>query len=167
VECEVSAPTADPILLRILSALCVPLRMITQANGFYYDVAGVDIEPEAFNNQDSYPLIVVEEESGEISDSSESGYQDEAIVAFHGFLKTSNAATAYAEAHRFAADMKRIAKSITRTTFDDGAGGSLVRNWSINQKHEIVKSDLAEGFLEVIVRVSLDYRDFSPPVPGI
>lgn len=162
-----TAPTVDPILLRILAALCVPLRLITQANGFYNDVAGVGAEPFAFNEQDSYPQIVVHEESGEISDSSESGYQDDVIIALHGYLKTSSASTAYAEAQRFSADIKRLAKSITAKTFDDGAGGSLVRNWSINQKHEIVESELSEGLLEVIVRVALDYRDFSPPVPGI
>jgi len=161
------APTADPILLRILLALCVPLRLITQANGFYNDVAGVDIEPFAFNDQDAFPVIVVEEESGEITETFEGGYQDRAVVAFHGFLKIVNVAVAYVEAHRFAADMKRIAKSITVKTFDDGNGGSLVGEWSISEKHEIVPSDLGEGFLEVIVRVALDYRDFSPPVPGI
>jgi|SRR6185369_7671297 len=162
-----TAPTVDPILLRILTALCVPLRLITQANGFYHDVANVGIEPFAFNAQDPFQQIVVHEESGEIVDSTEDGFQDENVVAFHGYMKIASMASAYAEAHRFAADMKRIAKSITRTTFDDGNGGSLVRSWSINQKHEIVPSELGEGFLEVIVRVALDYRDFSPPVPGI
>jgi hypothetical protein len=82
-------------------------------------------------------------------------------------MKIAQIKTAYVEAHRFAADMKRIAKSITPATFNDDAGGCLIGEWSISQKHEIVPSELGEGFLEVIVRVALDYRDFSPPVPGI
>lgn len=162
-----TAPAADPILLRILTALCVPLRLITQANGFYHDVANVGIEPFAFNAQDPYQQIVVHEESGEIVDAVEDGFVDSVVVAFHGYMKIAAVETAYVEAHRFAADMKRIAKSITPKTFDDGTGRSLVGEWSISQKHEIVPSELGEGFLEVIVRVSLDYRDFSPPVPGI
>ncbi len=162
-----TAPTVDPIILQILNAVCVPLRGITQANGFYTDVAGVGIEPLAFNTQDPFPQIVVHEESGQISDSNATGYQDDALIAIHGFLKTTSAVTAYAEAHRFSSDIKRIARSITAQTFRNAEGKSIVRTWSINEKHEIVPSELGEGFLEVIVRAACDYRDFSPPVPGI
>lgn len=162
-----TAPTSDPILSRILTALCVPLRLITQDNGFYNTVAAVDVEPLALNESDSFPQILVEDESGEITDSTESGFQDSVVIAMHGYLKIADTSTARRDARRLSADIKRIAKSITPTTFDNGAGGSLVRSWSINEKHEIVPSALGEGFLEVIVRASCDYRDFSPPVPGI
>jgi hypothetical protein len=170
-----TAPTADPIILQVMTALCVALGKISQANGFYNNVAGVGIEPLAFNGQDTFPQIVVQEESGEISDSTPSGYQDSAVLAVHGFVPTT-AATAYATALKLRDDITRVLRSITPTTFQQTNtaptgyvpnGKQLVAKWSVDEKREVIDSELAEGFLEVVVRASVDYRDFSPPFQGI
>lgn len=169
------APTDDPIILQIMNALCAALRKISQTNGFYNDVAGVGIEPLAFNKQDSYPQIVVQEESGEIADSTPAGYQGGAVLAAIGFVPITPG-SGYATALKLRDDMTRVMRSITKETFKGPNtapvgyvpnGKQIVREWSIDEKREIVNSELAEGFLEVIVRAAVDYRDFSPPVSGI
>lgn len=171
-----SAPTADPIIVQILNAIASALlNTITTDNGFYSDIAGAGIEPLAFNQQDTYPQLVVHEQSSSISDSNEDGYQDSVVVEVHGFLE-SGSATAYASAFKLRDDITRVLRSITAETFKLGAAPaigylnanrSLVSKWSVNEQRSVVESELAAGFVEVIVRASFDYRDFSRPVPGI
>ncbi len=55
-----TAPTIDPKPLRIMDALCVSLRTILQANGYYNDVVGVGIEPLDFDITTTYPQIVLQ-----------------------------------------------------------------------------------------------------------
>jgi len=169
------APAADPIILQILNAVCAALRVISQANNFYNNVAGVGIEPIAFDTNDSYPQIVVQEESGEVTDQAPGGIQDASVIAAHGYVQITPG-SGYATALKLRDDITRVFRSITKETFKTANtspagyvnnGKQLVREWSVIQKREIVESDIAEGFLEVIVRAACDYRDFSPPVTGI
>ena len=171
-----TAPTVNPIIVQIMLALCAKLTLITQDNGFYNTVAGAGIEPYAFDSAATFPQITVEEESAETTDSNPRGTQDAHVLAVHGFVKVE-AATAYLTAHKLRADIKRLLASISRDTFKaEGQpvqpgyvdpNKQLVREWSVDDKYEIVPSDLGEGFLEVICRATVTYRDFSPPFPGI
>ena len=171
-----TAPTANPIIVQIMLAVCAKLALITQENGFYNDVIAAGIEPYAFNAQDSFPQITVEEESAATTDSNPRGTQDEHVLAVHGFLQV-DPATAYLNGHRLRDDIKRVLRSISCETFKaEGQpvlpgyvdpNKQLVREWSVDDKFEIVPSDLGEGFLEVICRATVSYRDFSPPFPGI
>ena len=170
------APTDDPIISQIMLKLCAALATISQANGFYNDLGGAPgIEPLAFNQGDTYPQIVVQEESGDISDSNTSGFQDTAVLAAIGFVQI-DPASGYATAFKLRADMIRVMRSITLATFKQpssdptgyvSTGKQLVSNWNIDAKREIVPSEISEGFLEVIVRATVTYRDFSPPAMGI
>jgi hypothetical protein len=168
-------PTDDPIILQIMTMVCTALGKISQANGFYNNVAGIGIEPLAFNQGDSYPQIVVHEESGRISDSTPNGYQDSAVLAVHGFIPV-DATNAYVTALKLRDDITRVVRSITPKTFQAGpppatgyinSGKQLVMTWTIDQQREVIDSEIAEGFLEVVVRAAVDYRDFSPPFSGI
>jgi len=170
-----SAPATDPILLQIMTAFAAALAQISIANGFYNDVTGAGVEPLAFNDQDTYPQIVVQLESSDITDSKNSGYQDTSVLAAHGFLQI-DAGTAYATALKLLDDMTRVARSITSKTFRIGtapapgylnANPSMVETWDIQLGREVVPSEVSEGFLEVIVRARITYRDFSPPLAGI
>lgn len=170
-----TAPTVEPIVLRIMRAYADKLGQISRANGFYNDVAGSGVEPLAFDDGDSYPQIVVELESSQISDSKESSYQDSVVLAARGFVPVQTG-SGYATALTLLDDMTRITRSITRKTFQLGdapaagyenANPSLVTKWDIGQHREIVPSDVAQGFLEVIVRVACEYRDFSAPMSGV
>jgi len=171
----VSAPTADPILLQIMTAFAAALAKISLANGFYNDVIAAGVEPLAFNEQDSYPQIVVQIESSTLSDSKASACQDTAVLTAHGFLAVAPG-SAYSTACKLLDDMTRVVRSITPKTFRVGpepdlgyvnGNPSLVEKWDFELGREIVPSEIAEGFLEVIVRASVTYRDFSPPLVGI
>lgn len=171
-----TAPTVEPIVLRIMRAYASALALISTADGFYNDVAGAGIEPLAFGASDSYPQIVVQLETSAISDSkAPAAYQDSIVIAAHGFVQI-DAASSYATAMKLLDDMTRVTRSITRKTFQLGtapadgyenSNPSLVSKWDIGQHREIVPSDIAQGFLEVIVRVACDYRDFSAPMSGV
>lgn len=171
-----SSPTIEPIILRIMRAYAAALVQISPDNGFYNTVAGAGVEPLAFDAGDSYPQIVVQLESSNITDNkAAAGYQDSVVLAAHGFVQTDSASS-YATAMTLLDDMTRVTRSITRKTFALGtppAAGyensnpSLVTKWDIQQHREIVASDIAQGFLEVIVRVACEYRDFSAPMSGV
>lgn len=171
-----TAPTVEPIVLRIMRAYADKLGQISQANGFYNDVAGSDVEPLTFDDGDIYPQIVVQLEVSDISDSkAPAAYQDSVVLSAHGFVPVQTG-SGYATALSLMDDMTRITRSITRKTFQLGdapaagyenANPSLVTKWDIGQHREIVPSDVAQGFLEVIVRVACEYRDFSAPMSGV
>lgn len=173
------SPDIDPRIVQIMDALCAKFLLIKQDNAFYNDVAGAGIEPLSFNENDSYPQIVVRLNLSDITDSNERGYQDDTILESHGFLPiTAVSVNGYRSALKLLDDMTRLVRSITPETFKAvgdpppetgyvNPAKQLVTSWSVNQKREIVESEIAEGFLEVIVRVAVGYRDFSPPAPGI
>lgn len=171
-----TAPTVEPIVLRIMRAYAAALAQISIDNGFYNDIAGAGVEPLAFDDGDAYPQIVVQLETSAISDSkAPAAYQDSIVIAAHGFVQI-DAASSYATAMKLLDDMTRVTRSITRKTFQLGdvpatgyenSNPSLVSKWDIGQHREIVPSDVAQGFLEVIVRAACDYRDFSAPMPGV
>lgn len=171
-----TAPAIDPIVLRIMRAYADILGQISQASGFYNNVAGSGVEPLTFDDGDSYPQIVVELESSQISDSkAPASYQDSIVIAARGFVPVQTG-SGYATALTLLDDMTRVTRSITRKTFQLGdvpatgyenSNPSLVSKWDIGQHREIVPSDVAQGFLEVIVRAACDYRDFSAPMPGV
>jgi hypothetical protein len=171
----VSSPTVEPIALRIMRAYAAVLAQISPDNGFYNTVAGAGVEPLAFDAGDSYPQIVVQLESSNITDNKAAAVQDSVVLAAHGFVQTDSASS-YATAMTLLDDMTRVTRSITRKTFALGtppAAGyensnpSLVTKWDIEQHREIVASDIAQGFFEVIVRVACEYRDFSAPMSGV
>lgn len=171
-----SSPSVDPIILRIMRAYAAALAMINTGAGFYNDVADAGVEPLAFDQGDSYPQIVVQIESSTLSDSkAPAAYQDSVVLSAHGFVPV-DASSGYATAIKLLDDMTRVTRSITRNTFKLGtapdagyenSNPSLVSKWDIGQHREIVASDVAQGFLEVIVRVACDYRDFSAPMSGV
>lgn len=169
--------SANPIIVQIMDRLCVAFGVITLDNGFYNDLVGVGIEPLAFGPQDLFPQIIVHEESGQVVDSRANGFQDSSLLDAIGFVK-SGVTDAYRTAYKLRDDMTRVMRSITAETFKAATEAlpepgyvkdtkQLVTSWSIEQQREIVQSEIAEGFLEVHVRASVVYRDFSPPVPGI
>lgn len=162
-----SSPTTQPIIVQILDNIADALASsINPANGFYTTVAGAGIEPLAFNEQDTYPRIVVQEESSDISDSNARSYQDSVVIAVHGFVRV-DAQSSYRSALQLRADITRVLQGITKLTLSDANGNALTRGLALTGHREVVPSDVAQGFLEVIVRVACDYRNTSPPVSGI
>lgn len=169
-----SAPTTDPILLQIMLAFAAALAQISPANGFYNTVEAADVEPH-YDRLNDGVIIHVKLETSDITDSKKHAYQDTALLAAHGFVAI-DAASSRATAIKLLDDMLRISRSITSKTFQIGAPApagyvnanpSIVESWDFEQKREIVESEIADGFLEVIVRVLVTYRDFNPPLAGI
>jgi hypothetical protein len=164
----VTAPTFDPIVVQILKKFCTVLASISQANGYYNDVADAGIEPLAFDDGDQYPRIVVEEEESNIDESNATSYQDVLSLAVRGFMVAPSSGVVDA-AHRLRDDITRSIQTARRSQFVNTMGDQLVNNWALSGKREILSADEApaDGFVEVVVRVSCDYKQFFRPAAGI
>jgi hypothetical protein len=167
-----SAPDFDPIDLQIIKLLAAAMGQITQANGYYFDVAGAGIEPLQFGAGDQYPQIVVHEETSSISDNTVAGYQDEKVYALIGYIQAGRGNNAITNAHWLRDDIIARAAQLRPADFMGTVAGGVQRQLvrSINLvagAREIAATDETKDFLQVIgARVSLDYRRFFPRPQG-
>jgi hypothetical protein len=168
-----SSPTSDPRIVLILSKMAQAfIDNLYPDNGFYTSLDNAYPEPVALNPPEvqvraEHAVVMLEEEFDEINGANSTMFQATAVVAAHGYIRTSTAASPYTIAFRFREDITRMLRSIGAATLKDDAGKPLIRSIALTGRREIVPSDLAEGYLEVVVRVAVDYRDSSSPVPGI
>lgn len=162
-----TAPVADPIIVQILDAVAGALAKISQARGFYNDVAKAGIEPIALNAQSQYPQIAVREAGDKVDDSNGKGaVARSATIEAYGVAKVGTT-NAMRDAHKLRNDMERVMRSISVTTFS-AAGVDAVNKWGVLDEAAIDDLDsIAEGYVAVTVKVPVEYRDFSPPVQGI
>jgi hypothetical protein len=139
-------------------------------NGFFNLVnsASIDqIQVLTEGEQLEKVIVVIEEEFDEITESNSTTIAVTANLAVHGHINTANEPSPKLAAARLRQDLTRLLKSVSKETLTDDAGKVLCRGIALTGRREILPSDIAEGYTEVIVRVAIDYRDSSPPVPGI
>jgi hypothetical protein len=165
----VPSPSADPIILQILQKLAeASATTINNDNGFYTNIRKASIEPISLVDEGEKDLfaIVFREETNDVTDTRRVMAQHEAVIAAHAFVLVDTA-DAYANAHRLRKDVERFLFSVTSITLSDANGKSLVRKIAFAGRTEIVPSEVAQGYLESVVRAAIEYRDTTPPVPGI
>lgn len=160
-----TAPTADPRCMQIMQKLAVVLGGISQANGFYTDVAGAGIEPLSFDGTDVYPRIVVHEETSTIGDQKSQGYQDDLILEIVGYGKFA-AGEMMARALRLRDDITKALQCIRARDFLDAHGDQLVNECALAGERAIKNSDQTAGVLEITVHWSCSYRQFFPRPKG-
>lgn len=169
------SPNADPVIVAIMTKLAqVMVDQIYPDNGFFFQVDKASIDAISLNDpstsgQREDAVVMIEEEFDQIEGSNANTIAATATLAVHGHIRTA----AFPElgptliAARFRQDITRVLRSVSKVTLSDVAGNALCRSFAVTDRREIKASDIAEGYAEVIVRVAIEYRDSSPPVPGI
>lgn len=156
-----TAPSAPPIVTQILDALATLLSGISQAAGYYTDVHDAGIEPLAFDSNDSYPQIVVHEESATIADTNARAFAEDLVIAVHGFIPFDTG-TVIDTGLKLRDDITRCLQNVKSSDLIGANGAQLVNSIGLAGVREVKNSDEHSDFLEVIVRVQCNYRVFYP-----
>lgn len=168
---------SDPIILQVLLKLADACsNQINQDNGFFTNLSRASVEPISISDEGEPELSTITffEESSTITDSrlKNDGVRQIRIVSRNTVIVAqgllyAQAPDAWTSAYRFRDDIERMLGSVTEKTLCDDNGRALLSTMELRGLSEIANSDVAQGYIEINVRLAVTYRDTKPPVPGI
>jgi len=147
----------DPAALAIAQLLADACDVIRIANGYHTDVTATGVEEPAFDENETFPRIVVDEESAVIGESNARKAHVKSVYAVVGYGKAS-ADAALAGAHRLRADIL-----VALGRFGAARIGSPINKFELAGQIDVSHS-IVPGFVQAVVRVNVDYIESFPPM---